>query len=369
MTDRLSYEVAVVGGGPAGMTAALYTTRLGHRTAVFEAEGGRHAAVDHVHNLFGVSEDVTGSDLARHAVDQFEEYGGSYFPDEVTGIRAAADDAGTRVDDGAADGHGDDDAGFVVEADRATVEADRIVLATGFSDVAPDVPSLLRFSGRGLYYCLHCDAYTLGDGSVYVLGHDAHAAEVAMLMLNYTGDVDLLLDGREPTWDAATDEQLAAHPVRLVDEEVAYAYARDESAAEPRLGGLTFADGTDRAYHGGFALYGKEYEAELADGLGCRLTDEGAIAVDETGETSVDGVYAVGDVTHGQNQTPIALGDGARAGIALAKDLRRYPRPPDDLEGIDEADVPATADDLRARMRTVRQRDVHAGLRNPSPHE
>lgn len=368
MTGRLSYEVAVVGGGPAGMTAGIYTTRLGHRTAVFEAKGGRHASVDHVHNLFGVSEDVTGSELANHAVDQFLEYGGTYFPDEVTAIRVVED--GRGVEDSAVDSHGEtDDVGFVIEADRATVEADRVVLATGFTDVDPDVPSLLRFTGRGLHYCLHCDAYSLGDGSVYVLGHDESAASVAMLMLNYTDDVDLLLDGREPVWDDDTDRQLEAHPIRRIDEEVADAFARDESVADPRLGGLTFADGTDRGYLGGFAIYGKEYAAELAMQLGCRQTDDGAIEVDETGETSVDGVYAVGDVTHGQNQTTIALGDGARAGIAIGKDLRRYPRPPDDLEGIDEGDVPATADDLRARMRLVRERDTHAGLRDPSPHE
>jgi len=84
MDDRLSYEVVVVGGGPAGTTAALYTTRLGHRTALFEKEGGRHAAVSHVHNLYGVSENVSGRDLSSHAVSQFEEYGGDYYLDPVT---------------------------------------------------------------------------------------------------------------------------------------------------------------------------------------------------------------------------------------------------------------------------------------------
>lgn len=349
MTDRLSYEVGVVGGGPAGLTAGIYTTRLGHRTAVVEAQGGRHASVANVHNLYGVSEDVSGSELAKHAVDQFEEYGGTYYPDEVRSVEAL------------------DDRSFLLEADRATVEAERVVFATGFSDVDPQVPSLRRFTGRGLHYCIHCDAYTLGDASVFVLGHGESAAEVAMLMLNFTDDVDLLLNGRDPTWNDEIDEQLAAHPVRRVDGEIASTFADDESADEPWLGGLTFADGTDREYAGGFAMYGKEYNADLAAELGCRLTDDGAIAVDEDCRTSVDGVYAVGDVTHGQNQTTVSLGDGARAGIALHKDLRRFPRPPGELDGIEATDVPASADDLRARMRMVRELDVHAGLREPPP--
>ncbi|WP_232702681.1 NAD(P)/FAD-dependent oxidoreductase [Halobacterium wangiae] len=374
MSDRLSYEVVVVGGGPAGTTTALYTTRLGHRTAVFEAPGGRHASVSHVHNVFGVSEDVSGRELSRHAVDQFEEYGGAYFLDAVEDIR--------RTDDG-----------FVVEAGHATVDADRVVFATGFSDVDPPVPELVEFTGRGLHYCLHCDAYTLGDGRVFVLGHDDHAASVAMLMLNFTADVDLLLDGHDPEWSEDTDRQVRAHPVDVVETPVAGAFPRDERAADqgeaaewraeseatrdratnPWLGGLTFAgegdadETTDREYLGGFAMYGKEYNTDLAESLGCALADDGALVVDETYETSVEGAYAAGDITHGQNQTVVAMGDGAKAGMALHKDLRRYPLPPDELDDVEPSNVPAAAADLRARMRLVRNHERHAGLREPPP--
>ncbi|TYL38612.1 NAD(P)/FAD-dependent oxidoreductase [Natronococcus pandeyae] len=354
-----SYEVVVVGGGPAGLTTAIYTTRLGHSTAVFEKEGGRHATVNHVHNLLGVSENVSGSELAAHAVAQFEHYGGDFYADAVDSITETGDDGGR----------------FRLEAAHATVEADRVVFATGFRDRSPEVPELERFTGRGLHYCLHCDAYTLGDGPVFVLGHDESAAHVAMTMLNFTADVDLLLDGREPEWSDETDEQLRAHPIDRVDTSVVSAYA-DESIDEdepPWLGGLSFGDGTERDYLGGFAMYGTAYNADLAADLGCALTDEGAIDVDENREASVDGVYAVGDVTHGQNQTTIAIGDGAYAGLAIHKDLRRFPKSLEELEGDDEtvADddlaVPGTAPDLRATMRRVRDLKTHPGLREPSP--
>jgi len=92
--------------------------------------------------------------------------------------------------------------------------------------------------------------------------------------------------------------------------------------------------------------------------------------VDDAQETSVEWAYAVGDVTHGQNQTAIALGEGARAGVAIHKDLRRYPIRPDALESgedVDPAAVPAAPADLRARMGLVRYRTRHAGLRRPPP--
>ncbi|NUB89435.1 NAD(P)/FAD-dependent oxidoreductase [Haloterrigena sp. SYSU A121-1] len=379
MNDPLEYEVAVIGGGPAGLTTAIYTTRLGHRTAVFEKEGGRHAAVSHVHNLLGVSENVSGERLATHAVDQLEHYGGDFFPDAVESV--------ARLDSGDGDDSTDvavaDDGGprFRLESSHATVDARRVVFATGFRDRSPDVPGLERFTGRGLHYCLHCDAYTLGDGPVFVLGHTESAAHVAMTMLNFTADVDLLLDDREPEWDEETDAQLRAHPVDVIDTAVVSAYG-DETVPDdepPWLGGLELADGTERDYLGGFAMYGSTYNGDLAADLGCDLREDGAIAVDENRETSVDGVYAVGDVTHGQNQTTIAIGDGAYAGLAIHKDLRPFPKSVDELEalegdggdrGVEErlADaVPGSAADLRAQMRRVRDLETHPGLRGPSP--
>ncbi|WP_339102462.1 NAD(P)/FAD-dependent oxidoreductase [Haloterrigena salinisoli] len=364
MTDPLEYEVVVIGGGPAGLTTAIYATRLGHRTAVFEKEGGRHAKVAHVHNLLGVSENVSGEQLATHAVDQLEHYGGDFFPDAVESV--------TRPEEGDGDGPR-----FRLESAHATVDARRVVFATGFRDRSPDVPELERFTGRGLHYCLHCDAYTLGDGPVFVLGHTEHAAHVAMTMLNFTADVDLLLDDREPEWGEETDAQLEAHPVDVIDTAVVSAYGDETISGDesPRLGGLELADGTERDYLGGFAMYGSTYNAGLAADLGCDLREDGAIAVDENRETSVDGVYAVGDVTHGQNQTTIAIGDGAHAGLAIHKDLRPFPKSVEELEdegdgeetGALEDGVPGAAADLRAQMRRVRDLETHPGLRGPSP--
>lgn len=344
MTGTPTYEVAVVGGGPAGLTAAIYAARLGHRTAVVDAGDGRHKAVARVHNLVGVSPDTSGAELADLAVDQLIAYGADYYETRVTDIE--------RVDD--------EPLRFEVRADRADLTADRIVLATGFVDESPDVPGLRAFTGRGLYYCLHCDAYALGDGRAFVLGHDDHAAEVAMILLNVTADVDLLLDGSDPAFGEPVAAQLAAHPVTVVEQPVDDTVPEEPTPGDDQLRGLAFADGSVREYRGGFAMYGREYANDLAVDLGCELGDDGAVAVDDARRTSVDGVYAAGDLTHGQNQTTIALGDGAYAGIALHKDLRTFPVAADEL--ADVPDPPAMADDLRARMRRVDDRGMHAGL-------
>jgi thioredoxin reductase (NADPH) len=100
--------------------------------------------------------------------------------------------------------------------------------------------------------------------------------------------------------------------------------------------------GTVREYKGGFAMYGSEYNSELAESLGCELNDGGTVVVDEDGKTTVDGIYAVGDITSGNNQIPIAMGKGAKAGISLHTELREYPK---SLDEIEQTVSPAAAGD------------------------
>jgi thioredoxin reductase (NADPH) len=348
MGNSPAHEVVIVGGGPAGVTTAIYTTRLSHDTAVINRGGGRASLMWNTHNVLGITEDTSGNEFLEIAATQLEEYGTKYYEDRVTAI--------TPTDDA--------DREFRVEATDQTVLADRVVLATGFNDKPSDVSMLGRFMGRGLHYCLHCDAYTLVDEPTYVLGHGNSAAHVAMIMLNFTDDVDLLLDGHDPGWDDDVDEQVRVHPLDIIEADVVDAYPENEDADNPWLGGLEFADGATREYTGGFPMYGKRYNNELADALGCDLTDDGAVIVDEHGRTSVEGVYAVGDLTPGHNQIPVAMGEGADAGIAIHKELRPFPMPLDEIEDgqLDEQQVPAMPDNLRQRAQAINSADSHPGM-------
>jgi thioredoxin reductase (NADPH) len=322
MSEDAEYEVVVVGGGPAGMTTALYTTRLDHDTALVDRGGGRAAMMMDTHNVLAVPESVSGKEWLQDGWEQLEGYGTDLQREFVT--------AAERTGDGR----------FRVETTGGeTLVAERLVLATGFSDERPDPP--LPRTGRGLHYCLHCDADMFVDESVYVMGHGDSAATVAMIMLNFTDEVDLLLDGDEPTWSGDTERQLRAHPVEVIPEEVTGVENGDDGWLES----LAFADGAEREYRGGFAMYGSDYNTDLFESLGAELNDDGTVAVDDHGNTSVDGLYAVGDVTPGHNQIPTALGEGARAGIDIHYELREYPKAVEDLEVEAEGTGPAAADD------------------------
>ncbi len=313
------YEVAVVGGGPGGLSGALYTSRLGHDTVLIDRGGGRAAMMEDTHNVVGVPETVSGKEFLSTAREQVEAAGADLVRGYVTDLE--------RADDG-----------FALTASDDAYHAERVVLATGFNDVRPDPP--LPRTARGLHYCLHCDAAMFEDESVYVMGHGDSAAVVAMIMLNFTDEVDLLLNGDEPTWSGDTEQQLRVHPIEVVPEEVV-GVDNDEDGW---LESLEFEDGTVREYRGGFAMYGAEYNNDLAEAVGAELTDDGAVVVDDHCRTSVDGLYAVGDLTPDHSQIPVAMGHGAKAGISIHYDLREFPKPIEEFES-DGSAVEATGTD------------------------
>lgn len=322
------YEVIVVGGGPGGLTTALYTTRLNHDTALVDRGGGRAAMMLDTHNIIGVTEDISGTEFLHTATEQLETYGTDLYRDTVTNVSLT----------------GKKHPRFEVSTVDQTLWADAVVLATGFNDTRPEPP--LPRTGRGLHYCLHCDGYMFRDEAVYVMGHNDTAAYVAMIMLNFTDDVDLLLRGDDPTWSDRTDELVRGHPVDIVEHEITGMFKDDKKPEW--LGGFEFEDGTTREYKGGFAMYGSEYNNELAADIGCEINDDGTVIVDDDGLTSIDGVYAVGDLTPGNNQIPIAMGNGAKTGLAINKELRTYPKPLEELpiEASDETtDMVSASDD------------------------
>ncbi|ELZ36117.1 FAD-dependent pyridine nucleotide-disulfide oxidoreductase [Halorubrum saccharovorum DSM 1137] len=332
------YDIAVVGGGPAGLTTALYGARLGHETVLIDRGGGRAAMMADTHNVIGVTEDTSGNEFLATGREQVESYGGTFERGFVTDVERTGDDR------------------FRLSTSDAELVSERVVLATGFSDERPDPP--LPRTGKGLHYCLHCDAYMFVDEPVYVMGHGEAAAHVAMIMLNVTDDVDLLTRGAAPTWSDETAEQLAAHPVDIVEEDVTGVENDPDSGW---LEALEFEDGTRREYRGGFPMYGSDYNTALAEGLGCDLTEGGEIDVDDHGRTSEDGVFAVGDITPGHNQVPVAMGQGAKAGLAIHKEIREFPRSREAIEAdgpVDPDEVPAISPEL---MATAVAHEGHAG--------
>ncbi len=299
------YDVIVIGGGPGGLSSAMYTVRLGLQTAIINRGGGRAAMMRNTHNVIGVLESVSGNEYIATSIEQLQNYGVTYLKEFVTSITPISTT---------------EPISFQVQTESTNYTTRRIVLATGFKDVPPKPP--LPRIGRGLHYCLHCDAHMFKNRSTYVMGHGPSAAHVAMTLLNFTDEVDLLLRGERPTWNDNVGRQLQSHPIDIIEENILSV----ENNSDGWLEAFIFEDGIRREYHGGFAMYGSEYNNALALELGCALDNKGQVKVNKNGLTSVSGVYAVGDLTPGHKQIPVAIGEGANTGIAIYLELREFPK-------------------------------------------
>jgi thioredoxin reductase len=297
--DDLVVDVVVVGGGPAGLSAATWVAR--HRRSVCVVDSGeyRNRWVRSSHGYLA-HDPASPSVLAQRARAQLHQY-------EQATIRSG------RAAEARADG------GWftAVLADGGRVRARRVVLATGVTDVFPEVDGFFDHYGTSVFHCPTCDGYEARDHHVAVFGWDAHVAGFARELRRWAGHVTVVTDGRPFPGDDRTRAQLAEVGVDVVEDD-----ALALVGSPGRLEGVRLRGGT--TLDCGLAFFTIEHRpnAELARQLGCSMSSGGCVAVDDEGCTTTPGVYAAGDLVPGLQLVQVAAGEGARAGVNAAQSLR-----------------------------------------------
>lgn len=292
----------VVGGGPAGLSAATWLGRYRRPTLVVDAGEQRNLAADRAHGLLG-RDPTTPRQLLADARAGLAQYPHVRLHHGcVTALRR------------------DEDGVFRAEVDGREVAAERVVLTTGVRDRLPDLDGLAAHYGTDVHHCPACDGPTARDRAVVVLGSGVQLPGYAAELLDWAAPVRLVLDPAEPGIDDGQRAALADHGVEVL-EGTAVALTGEPGD----LRGVRLADGRTVPAAKVFFSYAHLPAGDLARQLGCALDHEGLITVDGFQLTSVDGVYAAGDVTPGLQLVPIAVGEGAAAGVACATSLRGRP--------------------------------------------
>ncbi|MFB6151130.1 MAG: NAD(P)/FAD-dependent oxidoreductase [Haloarculaceae archaeon] len=295
--DMHEIDIAVIGGGPAGLSAAVYTARADQETYVFDDGGGTTRDVDRMENVYGFPDGVTGPELVSRGREQARKFGAEFVAEEVVRVG--------RTDDGT----------YEVETTESEYEARGVVIATGASYESPAIGGVDEYEGRGVSYCVECDAYFYRDRPVAVVGAENYAAKEALMLLDYTEDVRVLTNGSEFAADPALRE-------RLDDEGIPVRTDRlDRLAGEDGLERVVTRDGEAIDVDGLFVALGAAGGTDLAEMLGVP-TEGAAVETDEGMGTNVPRVYAAGDVTGGQRQINTSVGEGTRAAINLLEELR-----------------------------------------------
>ncbi|MEV0082614.1 NAD(P)/FAD-dependent oxidoreductase [Saccharopolyspora sp. NPDC050642] len=285
-------DVLVIGGGAAGLNAALVLSRARRRVLVVDSGEPRNAPAHQVHGF--ISRDGTPpAELLATGRAEVESYGGRVEAGEVRAVRR-------------------DGGEFDVELADRVVRARRLIVATGLRDELPEVPGLRERWGQDVLHCPYCHAWEVRDQRFGVLGWQQGAVHQALLVRQWSDDVVFFAE----TLDDDSRAKLIARGVRIVDGAVG-----GLEVAGDELRGVRLADGTVEALTVLFVPPRFVPNDALLTGLGCERGDDGWVRVDQGGLTSVPGVWAVGNVVDPRAQVVNAAAAGGKAAIAVNGDL------------------------------------------------
>ena len=284
-------NVMIIGSGPAGVSAALYTARAGIDTTVLTRGPGALARAEGIENYYGVPGPVSGAELERRGIEGAKAVGVQFVEAEAVGL--------TFTDK------------LTVETLSGDYPADAVILATGVSRAAPPIPGLKALEGHGVGYCATCDAFFYRGKDVAVLGSGEYALHEASALLPLAKSVTLLTGGAPLTAEFPPEIALCTEKVEAILGEEA-----------GKVTGVRLAGGRELPLDGVFVALGVAGSTALARKMGAEV-DGNRIVVDEHMMTTVPGLFAAGDCTGGLLQVAKAVYEGAMAGNEAAKALRK----------------------------------------------
>ncbi|WP_207536682.1 NAD(P)/FAD-dependent oxidoreductase [Sabulicella rubraurantiaca] len=287
-------DCVIVGGGPAGMTAALYLARFRRRFRLLDAGHPRAAWIPVSHNIPFFAEGMPGPEMLDTLRGHLARYGVEAERATVSAIQREQD-------------------GFIVmaetpEGDARQIRARRVLLATGAVDIEPDLPGLPDAIQRGLVrYCPICDGFEARGRDIAVIGPgDRGLGEAIFIARTYSQRVTLLTLGRKLDLDPERRAEAEQYGVRIVEDPVEALEMEGDRIAALRAGG-------EHRFEVLYSALGLRWRSDLALALGAEHDEEGALLVDEHNQTTVPGLYAAGSIVRGLDQIVVGMGHAAIA--------------------------------------------------------
>lgn len=309
------FDTIVCGGGAAGLAAATWLGRYRRKTLVVDSGSHRNRFASSAHGYLG-NDGAAPGDLVAAACKDLERYGT------------------VELRDGAVSTAHRGEQNFVIRIDDAELETKRVLLATGVEDEFPDVAGFHDFYGKSIFHCSCCDGYEASEQRVAAIGWSPHVAGFALDLLDWGAKVVLLTTGKSFEGDEACRAALDRHEIEIIEDPV-----RAVTTNGTEMTGLQLEGGREIPCDKAFFSIAHRPRNALARQLGCELDDQGYVTIGGHGETSVNGVYAAGDLTPGEQLLQVAAAQGAIAGIACAMSLRgEYGSPGTPAPGPDPAE-------------------------------
>jgi thioredoxin reductase len=296
-TNDQTYDVIVIGGGPAGLAAALWLARYRRTVRLFDAQDPRNKETWAVHGYFGV-DDPPPLELRRIGREHAVAAGAELEAAIVKTVDGAVDDFRVTLGD-----------------DRV-FRSRRVLFATGLKDIKPEVPGFDDFYGTSIWHCPDCDGPSVAGKKVGIIGWGTSIAKYALYFLIWTDQLTVLTHSHDRDMSEEAVATLKEHGIGVNPKAITAMEGRDGT-----LERVAFHDGTSEPFDALFFHVACGPGSTLPQDAGCEVDDEGILQVDKEFATSVPGVYAAGDITPGTRLVIRAAYEGTRAAMGIHKSL------------------------------------------------
>ena len=283
------YDVIILGAGPAGISASLYTKRANLETLILYNDKSGLEKASLIENYYGFKNGISGKELYETGIEQAKNIGVEVKKEEVVKIENNIEY-------------------FNVVTNTNQYKAKNLILATGNKKNKPKIKGIEKFEGKGVSYCAICDGFFYRNRSVSVLGSGNYAVAETNELINIADNITILTNGEKAP-------EFRADNVTIDTKEI------EEIDGENKVEEIKFKDGSTLKTDGIFVAQGVAGSSEFAKKLGI-MTNKDKIIVNENMETNIKGIYACGDCTGGLLQVSKAVYEGAKAGLQVIAGIR-----------------------------------------------
>jgi len=298
------YDVVIIGAGPAGITAAIYTARAGLKTLVLGIVKNSNAYKAHIiENYFGFEEQISGPELMRRGVEQAKRFDVEFIEREVVDIKNNGEKNFT-----------------VTDSERDGYHAKAVIICSGLGFKPSGIKNEQPLIGKGVSFCVTCDGIFFKGKNLAVIGNTNFAADEALQLLTYSPHITILSHGKKFDMSEKLIKVLNEREIKMIETQRVMKFLGEKS-----FEGVEYVDATSEKFEGVFMAMGVATAADFATKLGIERTGPlkaFLVANPLTGKTNVPGVYAAGDCTGGNAQASKSSGEGCNAAIQVVKDLK-----------------------------------------------
>lgn len=292
-------DCIIVGGGPAGLNAAVVLGRCRRKVLLFDTATHRNRYSHGMHNYL-TRDDILPADFLDLSHKEAKKYGVKTLNKKVVNTRKNGEGI------------------FVAKTEDGEVYyAKKMLIATGLSDHVPRIPGFKELYGKSVHHCPYCDGWEVRDKALGVYARDKNGFELALALKGWSDDVTYYADGKNKLKPREV-ETLALNNIPVI----AYPVERLEAEGD-KLKAVLFKNGERHPCDAIFFVNGYEMQCNLAETFGCQMSKKGVVVTNRYQQTDIEGLYVAGDASKDMHFVVVAAAEGAKAGVLINKELQK----------------------------------------------